>query len=164
MVSVTLFFCSPIVHRWNKQRILDFWSALQISEHFVTFYLIPGGLTVVYDVKSTILQLLLPSSVTINRNPLFWLTLCRLKLKKLIAKAESVKDEGWIFLPRFYVWWKMKNEIICQEFKGSHQRNIRTWGILTLQAACSTWLGLNPEQLKASSWHFCIAKVLNIPW
>lgn len=82
MVSVTLFFCSPIVHRWNKQRILDFWSALQISEHFVTLYLIPGGLTGVHDFKSTILQLLLASSVTINRNTLFWLTLCSLKLEK----------------------------------------------------------------------------------
>lgn len=79
MVSVTLFFCSPIVHRWNKQRILGFWSALQISEHFVTLYLIPGGLTVVGYFKSTILQLLLASSATTNRNILFWLTFHSLK-------------------------------------------------------------------------------------
>lgn len=115
MVSVTLFLCSPIVHRWNKQRILDFWSALQISGHFVALYLIPGGLTVVPYFKSTILQLLLASSVTINRNTLFCLTLCSLKLKKTHSKSRirgswgmdiftsvlcMVKDKKWNYLPR----------------------------------------------------------------
>lgn len=54
--------------------------------------------------KSTILQLLLASSAAMNRNILFWLTLCSLKLKKLEAKAESMEAEGWIFIPLFYVW------------------------------------------------------------